>query len=101
MNKPMFTVTGLVLKTFAPSPEVDKETGEQQESKPKVQILGEMPVKGGDTRNEIVTLTIESRPQYEALKGKFISVAIGIFAPSKGNVVYFIPKGSKPEVLSA
>jgi hypothetical protein len=47
---------------------------------------------------ELVTLTCEDVKPYEALKGQKISVALGIFAPAKGQVIYFIPKGSLPAV---
>ena len=97
----MFTVTGEVRKTFIQEGQLDKETGKVGESSIKVQILGEMPVKGGDSKDEIITLTIENQKAFEDLKGKYIRVALGFFSPSKGSIVYYIPKGSIPQVLSA
>jgi len=95
----MFTVTGQVLKTFIQPGMVNKETGEVGKASVKVQIIGEMPVQGGDSRSDLITLTVEDRKTYDDLKGKDIRVALGFFAPQKGNIVYFIPKGSKPEVV--
>ena len=97
----MFTVSGTVVKTFIQSGQVDKETGETGKSSSKVQIMGEMPVQGGDSRLDLITLTVENKKAYEELKGKRVRVPLGFFAPQKGNIVYFIPKGSQPEVLSA
>ena len=95
----MFTVTGQVLKTFKQDGQADKETGEVGKSSFKVQLLGEMPVLGGDSRNDLITLTVENVKAYADLVGKTIRVPLGFFAPQKGNIVYFIPKGSQPEIV--
>lgn len=96
----MFTVTGQVLKTFIQPGGVDKETGEVSPPTAKVQIMGEMPVKGGDSRFDMITLTVEDKTKYESLKGKRVRVPLGFFAPQKGTIIYFIPKGAEPETLS-
>lgn len=95
----MFTVTGQVLKTFVQPGQTDKETGETGKSAVKVQIMGEMPVQNGDSRLDLITLTVENQKTYDDLNGKKIRVPLGFFAPSKGAIVYFIPKGSIPEVV--
>lgn len=95
----MFTVTGQVLKTYIQPGLVDKETGEQGKPSSKVQIMGEMPVPGGDARFDLITLTVENEKTYSELKGKRVRVPLGFFAPQKGNIVYFIPKGAIPEIV--
>ena len=95
----MFNISGTVLHTFDQPKRVDSKTGEVlSDEKPKVQILGDMPLPNGQTRMEMVTLTCEDIKPYEAFKGQKITVALGIFAPAKGQVIYFIPKGSLPTV---
>lgn len=96
----MFTVTGQVMKTYIQEGKTDKETGVIEESTAKVQILGEMPVKGGDSRLDLITLTVEDEKTYASLAGKKIRVPLGFFAPSKGQIVYYIPKGSKFELVA-
>jgi len=96
----MFTVTGQVLKTFIQPGGVDKTTGEVSPSSVKVQIMGEMPVKGGDSRLDLITLTVESQKAFDDLKGKRVRVPLGFFSPQKGNIVYFIPKGALPELVA-
>lgn len=96
----MFTVTGQVLKTFVQPGRTNKETGEISESSVKVQIMGEMPVQGGDSRLDLITLTVEDAKTYEPLKGKRVRVPLGFFAPQKGNIVYYIPKGAAPEIVA-
>ena len=95
----MFTVTGQVLKTFIQPGQVDKETGEAGKPSVKVQIMGEMPVQGGESRFDLITLTVENQKTYSELRGKRVRVSLGFFAPQKGNIVYFIPKGAAPEVV--
>lgn len=94
----MFNITGRVINTFeAPGRKANEKAGiEAQDAKPKVQILGEMPVPGEQTRMELVTLTCEDQAEYEAFKGRVISVPMGVFAPARGQIIYFIPKGSHP-----
>lgn len=96
----MFTVTGQVLKTFVQEGRVDRETGELGKDAVKVQIMGEMPVQGGDSRMELITLTVEDQKSYDALRGKRVRVPLGFFSPSKGNIIYYIPKGSAPEIVA-
>lgn len=96
----MFTVTGQVLKTYTQPGQVDKITGEIGKSSLKVQIMGELPVQGGDSRLDLITLTIENEKTYSTLHGKRVRVPLGFFAPQKGNIVYFIPKGAVPELLN-
>jgi len=97
----MFTITGTVLNTFeAPGRKANEKQGiEAQEAKPKVQILGEMPVPGEQTRMELVTLTCEDQREYEALRGQTVAVPLGIFAPARGQIIYYIPKGAHPTVV--
>lgn len=95
----MFTVTGRVLKTFVQQGQLDKETGVMGKPSIKVQLMGEMPVSGGDTKLDLISLTVENQQTYDALTGKQIRVPLGFFAPQKGNIVYFIPKGSEPEIV--
>jgi hypothetical protein len=96
----MFTVTGQVMKTFIQPGGVDKDTGEVGPASAKVQIMGEMPVKGGDSRLDLITLTVEDKKTFDDLKGKRIRVPLGFFAPSKGSIVYYIAKGGKPELVA-
>jgi hypothetical protein len=95
----MFTVTGSVMKTFLQPGVVDKETGNVSPPTPKVQIMGEMPVQGGEVRLDMVTLTVENQNVYESLRGKIVRVPLGFFSPKSGQIIYFIPKGSVPEVV--
>jgi len=95
----MFTIAGEVAGTFTQPARTDDKTGEVQEAKDKVQIYGEMPTPSGETRRELVTLTCEDRRVYEPFKGRQVRIPMGVFSPAKNQVIYYIPKGSQPEVV--
>ncbi len=92
----MFTVSGKVINVFDQPGKVDQETGEIGETTCRLQILGNMPVPNGELRLDLITVKVENKKAYEALQDKEIRLPIGVFAPSKGQVVYYVPKGSKP-----
>lgn len=101
MNQPMFSITGELRKVFSER-QVNRDTGEET-TKHRIQILGEIPLRdtSGGTREDMVTLTVDNPAEYRDLVKKNITVPFGFFAPGKGNVVTFVPKGSKPQLVSA
>ena len=97
MSQVMFTITGQLLKAY-PETQVNKETGEEMKRN-KIQLLGDMPLRDGSgTRFDMVTLSVEDLGPYRELEGQTIRVPFGFFAPGKGNVITFVPKGSRPEL---
>lgn len=90
----MFEVTGQVMKSYHQPGSVDPETGELTKGKDKVQILGEIPVSDGSTKYDLITLSVPEGVDFKPLMKKVVRVPLGFFAPSKNNIIYFIPKGS-------
>ena len=95
----MFNITGKLMHTYVQPGRTDKDTGEVTEAKHKVQILGSLPVPNGDSRFDMVTLTCPNPADFQGMENKTIRVSIGAFAPSKNQIIWFIPKGSKPKVV--
>lgn len=95
----MFSVTGRIVHLYAAPGRIDKESGEADDDKPKVQIMGCIPQRNGEFKYEIVSLTCHDLPYFEDLKDREVCVPIGTFSPKAGQVIYFIPKGSRPVVL--
>lgn len=93
----MFQVTGQVVHVYDAPEVVDKETHKvTREEKPKVQLIGDLPLPNGQARYDLVTLSVEDKAEWEALQGQQITVPVGMFAPSKNMIIYFIPKGCHP-----
>lgn len=95
----MFTVTGEVRSVFYQPGPVDPETGKLKPGTNKVQVLGEIPVNGGGSKEDLITLSIPDGINFEPLKKRFVRFPLGFFSPAKGSILYFIPKGSNVEIL--
>lgn len=96
----MFSITGQLLKAFQER-QVNKDTGEEV-TRSRIQLLGDVPLRDGSgSRHDLVTLNVEELGPYRDLEGETIRVPFGFFAPAKGNVITFVPKGSKPELASS
>lgn len=94
----MFTVTGRVINVFTDQDRQGQD-GELIKGKPRVQILGDIPLSNGEIRRDMITLTVDRRSDYETLADSLISVPLGFFSPAKGQIFYFIPKGGKPILI--
>lgn len=95
----MYAITGRLLKVGTES-SVDRETGERRDRK-FIQLLGDVPTRDGeDTKFAMVDLTVKDVRPYEALQDAVIRVPFGFFAAAKGREVLFVPKGSRPELVS-
>lgn len=95
----MFQVTGQVVHIYDAPARADKETGDVGAEKPKVQIVGDIPLPNGQQRYDIITLTVQDKLEWQGLQGRRVAVPLGFFAPARGNIVYFIPKGCHPRLL--
>jgi hypothetical protein len=51
---------------------------------------------GKDAKYDVMDLTVDDLTDWVGLKGKVVSIDVGAFAPSKGNIVCFVRKGAKP-----
>ena len=57
-----------------------------------MQILGAVDLPNGEVQNELVDLKVESLSEWQSFLGKNVAVDVGIYAPAKNSVVYFIKK---------
>ena len=96
----MFQICGLVVHLFDAPGRIDKESGQVDDDKPKVQIMGEVPQRNGQVKFELVSLTCHNPADFSEFLGQRVTVPLGIFAPKAGQVLYFIPQGSKPSLAS-
>lgn len=99
MSDPMFTLCGQVANVYVQPGGVSKKTGEAFNPRDKVQILGHVPLQGGGTKLDLVTLNVEDARIFQAAQGKTIRVPVGVYAIGK-TVGYFIPQGAKPALVA-
>lgn len=83
----MLKLTGLLVNTFrAP---VRKGADSSEQEKDKLQLLGDVLLKNGETRKELVTITVPDARKYADAEGTEISLPVAAFSPAKGQVIYF------------
>jgi len=100
MSEAMFTLCGQVANVFVQPGGVSKKTGEAFDPRDKVQILGHIPLQGGGTKLDLVTLNVEDARIFQAAQGKTVRVPVGVYAIGK-TVGYFIPQGAKPALVAS
>lgn len=87
----MIQLSGQLVNTFKAPIRKDANEGEQE--KDKLQILGEVLLKNGETRMDLVTITVPDARKYEGQEGSVVTLPVGAFAPQKGTVIYFVTAG--------
>lgn len=95
----MLQISGKVINVFTKEGGTDKD-GKAFEERHKVQLMGERALPNGDTQMDLMDLTISDLSDWNDLQGQDVSIDIGAFAPAKGNIIYFVSKGSKPQLLA-
>ena len=96
----MLQITGRVINVFTQDGGTNKE-GEEFAERHKVQLMGERALPNGDVQMDLMSLTVQDLSDWNEAQGKTISIDVGAFAPSKGSIIYFVSKGSKPQVRGA
>lgn len=94
----MLQISGKVVNVFTKEGGIDKD-GKEFDERHKVQLMGERALPNGDKQMDLMDLTIQDLSDWNDLQGKDVSIDIGAFAPAKGNIIYFVSKGSKPQLM--
>lgn len=95
----MLQLSGKVINVFTQEGGQSKD-GTEFAERHKVQLMGERALPNGDIKMDLMDLTINDLGDWNEMQGKEISIDIGAFAPSKGNIIYFVSKGSKPKLAA-
>ena len=93
----MLQITGKIINVFTNEAGKSKD-GTEFAERHKVQLMGERVLSNGDKQMDLMDLTIQDVSDWDGLQGEEISIDVGAFAPSKGSIIYFVSKGSKPNV---
>ena len=93
----MLQITGKVVNVFTTEAGKGKD-GTEYAERHKVQLMGQVALPNGDVKMDLMDLTIDDLAEWNDKQNKTVSIDIGAFAPSKGNIIYFVSKGSKPQL---
>lgn len=94
----MLQITGKVINVFTQDGGKNKD-GTDYAERHKVQLMGEVALPNGDIKMDLMDLTIANLVDWNDTQGKTVSINVGAFAPSKGSIIYFVSKGSKPQLM--
>lgn len=92
----MLMLTGTLINVFQTTTGVNKE-GKEYGGKHKLQMLGSDILQNGETQNKLIDLTCHDVKAFERFVGQQVTVPVGAI-PSGKQVIFFVPKGGKPEV---
>lgn len=92
----MISLTGQVINVFHMDAGTNKK-GETYDARDKIQLLGELALPNGETKKELIDLTVENVAQYDSLIGKTISLPVGAISTGR-STTFFVRKGAKPTV---
>ena len=95
----MIQMTGQVVNVFTQQGGTNKD-GNPYEPKDKVQLMGNVVLPNGETKYDLMDLTVDDLDDWKPCKGKKVSIEVGAFAPSKGNIIFTVRKGAKPTVIN-
>jgi len=95
----MLTLCGSVAHVFRAPDGLDKKTGETYEGGSRVQLMAQVPLKNGEAKFDLVTLSTDAPEAFEALKGRYVRVPVGAYPMKGGSVGFYCLKGQKPEPL--
>lgn len=93
----MIELVGTLVNTFATPPGKNKK-GEDYDSKDKIQLMGEFPMPNGETRMELVTLTVDDLSEYVQHINKKVRLSVGVMATGARSVLFFVRRGSTPKL---
>ena len=94
----MLTLNGLVQNVFSKPESKDEKTGEIRPASLHAQILAENITQTGETKLEMVTLTVHT-PAFRDLVGQKIRVPVGAFV-ANGAIMYYSLRNEAQPLLA-
>jgi hypothetical protein len=92
----MINLIGQVINVFHLDAGTNKK-GESYDARDKIQLLGEFPLPSGETKKELLDLTVDNIADYDGLIGKIVTIPVGVISSNRA-VIFFVRKGAKPVV---
>lgn len=95
----MLTLCGRVAHVFEAPGGTDKKTGEAYEGGWRVQLLANVPLRNGEAKLDLVTLSTDLPDFFRSAQDELVRVPVGVYALKSG-VGFFCLKSQQPERLS-
>ena len=81
----MLTLNGTIMNTYT-TPKGKNREGEEYGGQEKIQIMCENTMKNGESRNELIDLTVPDAAKYG--KGESVNIPVGVFV-LKGEAKFY------------
>jgi hypothetical protein len=94
----MLTLNGQVVNVFQNPSGKNKATGMEYGGQDRVQIMAQNTLKNGDTRVDLINLTVTNAEDYKTLQGRNVRVPVGVFAKD-GTINFYVAPGTLPEIV--
>ena len=98
----MLSLEGLLMNCFMGNEFVDTKTGVITPATLKVQMLCDVPQKSGDSKKELITMTVKEvalNDIYKSLVNSMIRIPVGVMANGKA-LSYWILPNTRPEAVA-
>lgn len=82
----MIILSGKLLQVYS-TPTGENKNGEKYGGDTKIQILNETRLRNGETKNEIIEMTVPSADKYREQQGQEIEIPVNVRAYK--NALYF------------
>lgn len=92
----MLTLEGTVLHVYETPKGVSKD-GEEFGGKARVQLIGDVWLRNGQSKRDLIDLTVDDPEPFKAVEGRSVRVPVGVFA--RGSSAMFFHAKSAPEPL--
>lgn len=93
----MLTLEGEVLHVYE-TPKGTTKDGDEYGGKARVQLIGLVHLKNGESRRDLVDLTVDDPEPFQAAVGRSVRVPVGVFA--RGGRAMFFHSRSAPQPIS-
>ena len=83
----MLKLKAVLINTYKSSDYTDRESGVTTKGRNKIQVLIDKPLKSGDTKKELLDLSVpeDKFSKYLGMEGKQVEVEVSYF----GNITFF------------
>ena len=95
----MLTLEGTVMGVYE-TPKGTTKDGDEYGGKARVQLLGNVWLRNGQSKRDLIDLTVEDPEPFKAVEGANVRVPVGVFARG-GNAMFFHAKSAPDPLVQA
>lgn len=95
----MITLEGQVLHVYE-TPKGTTKDGDEFGGKARVELIGLLHLRNGQTRHDLVSLTVDDPAPFQEVVGQHVRVPVGAFAKGSNLIWYHAKASPEPLVIA-